>query len=175
MAINSFTFWKDGKINGIFQLSQAQAKARFKDWLCSRTPEWLEHYFGMILIQTFITQDDNNGGLQAIGEAAELSDLFELLYPVMYQHVHGEAHTSMSTPTFAPVVAFRRPEIKIDPRQAHRRYVIQVHKPGDVWHWETFPFEPKVSHLKSESEAGQAITKRIDPEGTKYRLVEILN
>lgn len=79
-VIETFQFWKDNKIDQHYTLTIEQLKEKFKKWLKTKDPVWIEYYSSEQIVLTFITAKD---GLSSIHEQKELSDLVSSLKKVL--------------------------------------------------------------------------------------------
>ena len=75
-----FSFWKDNKIAGAFQLSPQELRDRFQVYLAGKDQEWVRQtgYRNQVLL--FVTEKEEVGGLQSVCEAPEIPIMIEAVF-----------------------------------------------------------------------------------------------
>ena len=82
-----FSFWKDNKVSGFFQLTDKELSAKFKVWLLTKDKEWLAYYGINDCINNFVSVE-----LNAIGNTEnnfwEYDSMRDLLAPIRNSYLY---------------------------------------------------------------------------------------
>lgn len=85
-----FSFWKENKKAGLFQLSVEQLIKEFEAWLPKKNKLWIEHYGTRDIVSVFVGEKE---GLNSVGndenDYAEYEEMAEILKPVKNKYLDG--------------------------------------------------------------------------------------
>jgi|ERR1035437_3980290 hypothetical protein len=89
-----FSFWKDNKTDGLFQLTKYELIEKFQAWLPTKKPEWIEHYDTRNCVGVFVGEKE---GLNSVGndenKYAEYDEMAEILKPIRRKYLESVIST----------------------------------------------------------------------------------
>ena len=79
--VSVFSFWKENKLSGFFQLTDKELIEKFNEWLPTKERSWLDYYSTRDCINAFISEHLNSIG-NTENNFAEYDVMEELLKPI---------------------------------------------------------------------------------------------
>lgn len=91
-----FNFWKGNKVDGFFQLTQAELIEKFNAWIPTKDRSWLDYYGISECVQVFVSEN-----LNAIGNTendfAEYRTMEIILKPIRKAFLDPHDFDSLAT------------------------------------------------------------------------------
>jgi hypothetical protein len=82
-----FPFWKDNLVKNLFTLEPAKLERKFREYLNAKALDWIEYYGSRQCIAAFITDTEDNNGLQSTFDNEQLPAIEAVLQPVYMEYL----------------------------------------------------------------------------------------